>query len=77
MSEPFIIEGFLNLESQEGGYAGPDWRVDDSPIFDKVAQHFEVKRKTWNEWKIGDKSAPGDIPIGRVRITIERLEPVQ
>ena len=77
MTEPFILEGDLNLVRQEGGYAGPDWELDGSKLSDKVAAHFGAERVTWStpNWRsLPHHAVPGDIPVGKVRITIERLE---
>ena len=73
--EPFVIEGYLNLESQEGGYAAPDWTIDGSGISEDVARHFGVNAVKWEGWALLIKPpyVPGDIPIGRVRLTIERI----
>ena len=74
MSEPFIVEGYLNLVGQEGGYADPGWDMDGFPFADKVASHFEIKPVRHDDPWHDKPYVPGDIPIGRVRITIERLE---
>lgn len=76
MHDPFIIEGYLNLESQEGGYVQPGWRLDGKPLDEAVAQHFGVvpaNWKTWS-WETNYPYVPSDQPVSRVRITIERLE---
>lgn len=78
--QPFSIEGYLNLESQEGGYAGPDWTIDGRSLADILCGYFQAHKMTYAEWKdkLNPKSpTPGDVPIGRVRIAIELLEPVQ
>lgn len=75
MIEPFTIEGYLNLEGQEGGYAGPDWKVDDHSIADDVAEHFGIARVAWIDWEKNKYPyGPGDQPIGQVRLTIERID---
>lgn len=80
-TKPLVIEGFLNLECQEGGSDG--WRVDDKDVADRVADHFEVSRVRLQDmptshfilFTLGRPQGyvAGDRPIGRVRITIERL----
>ena len=73
----FVIEGYLNLVSQEGGYAGPDWELDGAPLAGMLVDAFGVEQLTWDSFKMEDslgKGEPGDYPVGRVRITIERLE---
>jgi len=75
-SGAFVIEGFLNLVAQEGGYVGPDWEVSGRDLADLVIVHFNATRITYDtpEWnKMPYHIIPGDTPIGRVRITIERL----
>ena len=71
-----IVEGYLNLESQEGGYAEPAWRLDGASLADIVVSHFEIKRVTWDKWtyEANLPYVPGDLPVGRVRITIEQLK---
>ena len=75
-NKPFITTGYLNLVSQEGGYVGPDWEIDNTSLADKVARHFEVGPVRYDDpsWYQGPY-VPGDRPIGMVRITIERVEP--
>jgi len=76
VNEPYVIEGYLNLESQEGGYASPAWMVDEQDVSDKLAQHYGIQPDHYIPGK--DYTllpySPGDIPIGRVRITIERID---
>ena len=79
--DAFVLEGFLNLYSQEGGNAAPGWEADGQDVANAVIEHFGVKRlrfedvweEPWARRKI-ENSNPGDCPIGRVRITIERLD---
>jgi len=72
--DTLILEGELVLESQEGGYADPSWLLDGNRLSDLVIGRFDAKLVTWKGYHLGDKYIPGDIPIGRVRITIEKLE---
>lgn len=79
----FVIEGFLNLECQEGGFALNGWRVDDKDLADQVADHFEVSRVRLQDMPTShfilsalgrpQGYVAGDRPIGHVRITVERL----
>jgi len=74
--KPFVVEGYLNLVNQEGGYSGPDWEVDGTAIAKALAEHFGCQGVMWDtpSWrKMPHHTVPGDIPIGKVRITIERL----
>ena len=72
--KPFIVEGYLNLESQEGGYSAPDWTVDGSGISDAVAQHFGIgARPTTCKGGYRLPYDPDNLPVGRVRLTIERI----
>ena len=72
MVKPFIAEGTLWLYSQEGGYAADGWELRDGDERDELAvtvrEHFGAKRL-----KYPDERA-GDVPMGRVRITIERID---
>jgi len=77
----FVIEGKLILESQEGGNAYDGFLLDGKPLDDLVAGHFGAARlkaadmqPDW--WNSPDGASPGDRRVGRVRITIERLEGV-
>ena len=82
VDEAFVVEGKLVLESQEGGYAFDAFLLDGKALEDLVAGHFGVARlkaadmqPDW--WNSPDGASPGDRRVGRVRITIERLEGVQ
>ena len=74
---PFVVEGYLNLVSQEGGSAGPDWEMDGNALAKRLADHFGVKfvhRFTPGWREMPHSVVPGDLPIGRVKITIERIK---
>ena len=79
--DALVVEGCLNLYSQEGGNAAPGWEVDGRDLSDATIEHFGVKQLRFDDvWgepgmlrKI-ENSSPGDYPIGHVRITIERLD---
>ena len=76
--EAFVVEGKLVLESQEGGYAFDAFLLDGKALDDLVAKHFGVARlkavEMRPDWWNSPDGTPGDRFIGRVRITIERLE---
>ena len=59
----FVVEGKLVFGCQEGGLAADAWELDDKDLDDLVAEHFGIEREQYT----------GNRPIGRVRITIEKL----
>ena len=63
MVDPFIVEGVLVLICQEGGFAYDAFRLDGVYLDDSLAEHFGVNRVM----------PMGDRPVGRVRITVEKL----
>jgi len=75
MPDTFTAEGYLNLESQEGGFAAPAWVLDKRYLDMAVVEHFGLRRVKWDDavdW-LEAPYVPGDVPVGRVRIVIERL----
>ena len=69
----FVATGYLNLVSQEGGYAGPDWELDRASLADLVARHFGIECVRHDDDWLDKPYVPGDRPVGQVRIIIERL----
>jgi hypothetical protein len=84
MITPYVVEGYLDLAVQEGGFAADEFNLDplvpttvrpyhapwcregkttEYQLSEAVAQHFDAERRRG-----------GNRYIGKVRVTIERLE---
>ena len=74
MSEPFVFEGELWFGEQEGGYDYPSWELNNGDLSEKVIEHFNAKSLWASGIKFAGMRSTSDIPMGRVRITIEQLE---
>lgn len=87
MAKPFVTEGDLWLYQQEGGYAAYGWEVVHQEsvecLASSIVNHFEAKELDWGSdvnWLPGGKVEvhnAGDVPLGHVRITIERIAEAQ
>ena len=80
MTESFVIEGELWLYAQEGGFAADGWELDGDELAEMIVEHFKAKRRKApkDAYKLSREDMrrlrAGDVPLGRVRVTIEQLE---